>query len=34
MYERLMERLDDIELTEIVRERERQPEIEVDIDDL
>jgi antitoxin StbD len=34
MYERLMERLDDIELTEIVREREGQPEIEVDIDEL
>ena len=29
MYERLMERLDDIELTEIIREREGQPEIEV-----
>lgn len=31
-YERLTDRLEDIELTEIVREREGQPEIEVDID--
>ncbi len=33
-YELMMDRLDDVELTEIVREREGQPEIEVDIDDL
>lgn len=33
-YELLMDRLDDVELAEIVREREGQPEIEVDVDDL
>jgi antitoxin StbD len=33
-WEALMDRLEDIELAEIVREREGQEEIEVSIDDL
>jgi antitoxin StbD len=33
-WEELMDRLEDIELAEIVRQREGQPEIEVSIDDL
>ena len=33
-YELLMDKLEDIELAAIVKERENQPEIEVDIDDL
>ena len=33
-YELLMDKLEDIELAAIVRERENQPEIEVDINDL
>ena len=33
-YELLMDKLEDIELATIVKERENQPEIEVDIDDL
>ena len=33
-YEALLERLDDLELVRIVREREGQEEIEVSIDDL
>ncbi len=34
LYERLMERLDDVRLAEIVREREGQEEIPVTIDQL
>ena len=33
-WEELMDRLEDIELAEIVRQREGQPEIAVSIDDL
>jgi len=33
-YELLMDKLEDIELAAIVKERENQPEIEVDINDL
>ena len=33
-YEALMDRLEDIELAEIVETRKDQPEIEVDIDEL
>jgi len=33
-YELLMDKLEDIELAAIVKEREKQPEIEVDINDL
>lgn len=33
-YELLMDKLEDIELAAIVKERENQPEVEVDIDDL
>ncbi len=33
-YELLMDKLEDVELASIVRERENQPEIEVDINDL
>ena len=33
-YELLMDKLEDIELVAIVKERENQPEIEVDINDL
>ena len=34
VYEMLLDRLDDAELAAIVRDREHQPEIEVNIDDL
>jgi len=34
LYEMLLDRLEDVELAELVRSREQQPEIEVDIDDL
>ena len=34
LYERLLERLDDLELAKIVRERETEPVIEVSLDDL
>nr|WP_321397296.1 type II toxin-antitoxin system Phd/YefM family antitoxin [uncultured Desulfobacter sp.] len=34
MYEKILDRLEDIELAAIVRERENDPVIEVDIDDL
>jgi antitoxin StbD len=34
LYEMLLEKLEDIELVELVRRRERQPEIEVDVNDL
>jgi hypothetical protein len=33
-YELLLDRLEDIELAKIVQEREGQPEVEVDINDL
>ncbi len=33
-YELLMDRLEDMELAEIVEARKNQPEVEVDIDDL
>lgn len=33
-YELLMERLDDLELAKLVKERQHSPEIEMDIDDL
>ena len=33
-YELLMDKLEDIELAAIVKERENQPEIEIDINDL
>jgi len=33
-YELLMDKLEDIELAALVKERENQPEIEVDINDL
>ncbi|NRA85113.1 MAG: type II toxin-antitoxin system Phd/YefM family antitoxin [Gammaproteobacteria bacterium] len=33
-YELLMDKLEDIELAQLVEERKDQPEIEVDIDDL
>lgn len=33
-YELLMDKLEDIELAQMVKDRENQPEIEVDIDDL
>ena len=34
MYEKILDRLEDIELAAIVKERENDPEIEVDINDL
>ncbi len=34
VYEMLLDRLDDAELAAIVKDREHQPEIEVNIDDL
>ena len=34
LYEMLLDSLEDVELAELVRSRENQPEIEVDIDDL
>lgn len=34
LYERMMEMIEDMELAEIVRQREGQPRIEVSIDDL
>lgn len=33
-YERLMDKLEDMELAQIVEQRRNQPEIEIDIDDL
>lgn len=33
-YEQLMDKLEDIELAEIVRQRQNSPEIEVSLDDL
>lgn len=33
-YEQLMDKLEDMELAALVLERQQQPEIEVDIDDL
>ena len=33
-YERLMEKLEDLELAQLVRERENQPEVDVSWDDL
>lgn len=33
-YEAMMDKLEDIELAAVVKERENQPEIEVSIDDL
>lgn len=33
-YERLMDKLEDMELAQIVEQRKNQPEIEIDIDDL
>ena len=34
LFEKIMDRLEDIELVKIVKERENDPEIEVNIDDL
>jgi len=34
VYEALLDRLDDMALVEIVKQRQNQPEIEVDINDL
>ncbi|NWH05003.1 type II toxin-antitoxin system Phd/YefM family antitoxin [Desulfobacter latus] len=34
MYEKILDRLEDIELALIIKERENDPVIEVDIDDL
>ncbi|CAM5196807.1 antitoxin [Oligella ureolytica] len=33
-YEQLMDKLEDMELAEIVRQRQNSPEIEVSLDDL